>query len=48
MRRLAALLFVSSALVAGCGSDDDEQAVPPGAAPTATPSADGDRGAYGY
>jgi hypothetical protein len=45
MRRLATLLLCTAALVAGCGSDDDEQATP---AATATPSAESDRGGYGY
>ena len=45
MRRLLALAFCAAALVSGCGSDDDEQAAP-GA--TATPSAESDRGGYGY
>jgi hypothetical protein len=46
MRRLTALVFVAAALIAGCGSDDEPAA--PAAAPTATPSPDGDRGSYGY
>jgi hypothetical protein len=44
MRRLATLLLCAAALVAGCGSDDDEQSAPAG---EATPTPTQDRG-YSY
>jgi major membrane immunogen (membrane-anchored lipoprotein) len=49
MRRLAALLFCSAALLAGCGSDD-EQTTSPAADGTPTPEQEQpqDRGSYGY
>ncbi|HWM11141.1 MAG TPA: hypothetical protein VNO82_17425 [Solirubrobacteraceae bacterium] len=49
MRRLAALLFCTAALVAGCGSDE-EQTASPASDSTPTPAQEDkqDRGSYGY
>ncbi len=46
MRRIATLLLCAAALLAGCGSDDDEAT--PAAEGTPTPAQEQDRSGYGY
>jgi major membrane immunogen (membrane-anchored lipoprotein) len=49
MRRLAALLFCAAALLAGCGSDDEQPASPAAdGTPSPTREPEQDRGSYGY
>jgi major membrane immunogen (membrane-anchored lipoprotein) len=46
MRRLATLLLCAAALVAGCGSDDEQSA--PAAEGTPTPTQEQSSDRYGY